>query len=151
MGDKVMRHKLRRSRRFNFASSQARFQFALNRRRYKRASRMRRSMRRFEGIWNITGLKGLEVGLLFMGQVGDYVSGQLNVRAGSRRMSYTIVGSHKHPDVLLKFHSGGRVEFIFKGKFQPNRQVEGEFSGRLTGKATLSRVSNLRGFLNGLT
>ena len=99
----------------------------------------------------MTGLKGLEVGLLFMGQVGDYVSGQLNVRAGSRRMSYAIVGSNKYPDVVLKFHSAGRVEFIFKGKFQQNNQVEGEFSGRLAGKATLSRLSNLRGFLNGLT
>lgn len=136
---RVMRFKLRKNSRFKFALSRARF---------KRAAKRRGSLRKLQGVWRITGHEKLENAFLHFGQVGNYVTGQLTLR---RARSYSITGRNNNHEVVLNFQTAGKLEFIFKGKFTEANKVMGEFSGRLSGKATLSRFSHIKDFLESLT
>jgi hypothetical protein len=67
---------------------------------------------KLEGWWAISGLpQAWIVMLLFLGQVGDYVTGELNLEINQGPFSFAVAGSNLYPNVILNFE--GREPFTF--------------------------------------
>lgn len=67
---------------------------------------------KLEGWWAIKGLpQDWTVIILVLGQVSDYVTGELNLEIGGGPFSFAVSGKNLYPHVLLYFE--GREPFTF--------------------------------------
>jgi hypothetical protein len=84
---------------------------------------MRNNDPKLAGWWAISGLPpDWTVILLFLGQVGDYVTGELNLEINGGPFSFAVSGKNLYPYVLLSFagrepFTFARRSFSFAGKF----------------------------------